>query len=191
MAILWPNTRTLASGFGTYAFERHRRCGLRHSRDARSGTVVPPLAVDSHRGAGADEGEAFWLGGGAAIEVPHGSRPYGVSDNRHPEPRPGQAPPHSAGRWRVPAVRPPLTLSVRRSSPATIAVRHFGHAAEGGLARLPRLGGRSTQPRGAGEEVASLGLADGPAGGLAVAGARCVAVAGHRQQVGPHGHEVV
>jgi len=73
----------------------------------------------------------------------------------------------------------------------SVLQRRFEDAAEGGLARLPRLGGRSTQPRGAGEEVASLGLADGPAGGLAVAGARCVAVAGHRQQVGPHGHEVV
>ena len=44
---------------------------------------------------------------------------------------------------------------------------------------------------GAGEEVASLGLADGPAGGLAVAGARSVAGAGHRRQVGLHAHEVV
>lgn len=38
MAIVWPNTRTRARGFGTCAFERHRRSGLRHSRDARSGT---------------------------------------------------------------------------------------------------------------------------------------------------------
>jgi hypothetical protein len=35
-----------------------------------------------------------------------------------------RAPP-TAGRWRIPVGRPPLTLSVRCSSPATIAVRHL------------------------------------------------------------------
>jgi hypothetical protein len=34
--------------------------------------------------------------------------------------------PHEAGRWRVPVGRPPLTLSVCCSSPATMAVRHLG-----------------------------------------------------------------
>jgi hypothetical protein len=43
-----------------------------------------------------------------------------------PASRAVDAPP-TAGRWRVPVERPPLTLSVHCSSPATMAVRHFCH----------------------------------------------------------------
>jgi hypothetical protein len=101
--------------------------------------IAPPLKHSSHHRAPAVFRSTSF------VRSLHWTQPAcAFREDGHREPRlagrcladEGQARlPQIAGRWRAPTGRPRLTLSVRCSSPTTMAVRHFGHAAGDGRRR--------------------------------------------------------